>query len=73
MWTAIRRGFEQIQGVDYNETYAPVARMESIRVLLAIEAAKRLAIERFDVSTPFLNGLVDEEIFIEPPDGVNAR
>jgi len=66
----VARGFEQRQGINYGETFAPVARIESIRTILAIAAARDLEIERFDVSTAFLNGTIEEEIFVEPPDGV---
>lgn len=69
----VARGFQQIAGVDVFETYAPVAQMESIRVLLAIAAAKNLKFERFDVSTAFLNGKLDEPIHMEPPDGVKCK
>lgn len=67
----VARGFQQKEGIDYFETYAPVARSESIRTLLAIAAMRNLNIERFDVSTAFLNGLVSEDIYIEPPEGVS--
>lgn len=66
----VARGFEHCEGRDYHETFAPVARIESLRVLLAIGAIKRYNLEQFDVSTAFLNGTLDEEIFIEPPHGL---
>lgn len=67
------RGYKQRQGIDYIETFAPVARMDSIRVLLAIAAAKDLAIEKFDVSTAFLNGDITDDIYVEPPEGVETK
>ena len=68
----VARGFEQRQGIDFDETYSPVARRESIRVLLAIAVTRGMKIERFDVSTAFLNGTLDDKVFIEPPEGVRV-
>lgn len=67
----VARGYKQQAGVDYSETFAPVAKMDSIRTLLAIAAAKGLCIEQFDVSTAFLNGDITDKIYIEPPEGIN--
>lgn len=69
----VAKGFDQRQGVDYFETFAPVARMESIRILFALAAAKGLEFERFDVSTAFLNGVIEEQIFIEAPEGLSIK
>ena len=69
----VARGFQQREGIDFHETFAPVARSESIRVLFAIAAMKDLHLERFDVSTAFLNGKVDQELLIEPPEGVETK
>lgn len=66
----VARGFEQRAGVDYFDTFAPVARMEPMRVSLSIATIKDYSFERFDVSTAFPNGKVDEDIFIEPPEGL---
>jgi len=63
------RGFEQSHGVDFFQTFAPVARLESIRTLLAVGAATKRKMVRFDISTAFLNGVIGEEVFIEPPQG----
>lgn len=67
------RGFEQQPGVDYNETFSPVAWLDSFRVLCAISAAKQLRRYRFDISTAFLNGKLEEEVFVRTPDGVSAE
>jgi len=69
----VARGFLQKEGLDYDETYAPVARGESIRSLLALAIINDMTVERFDVSTAFLNGSIEESIFMEPPDGVEVR
>ena len=58
----VARGFSQIYGVDYLDTYAPVVKLASIRILLAIAAIYRLEIHQMDVVTAFLAGDLEEEI-----------
>ena len=65
----VARGFQQVQGVDYSETYAPVVKFTSIRALLATVAAHDLELHQMDVVTAFLNGDVDEDIYMEQPSG----
>ena len=65
------RGFLQREGIDYNETFAPVVRYDSLRVLLATIATKDLEVVQFDVQTAFLYGKLDETVFMEVPDGVD--
>ena len=65
----VARGFSQTYGVDYNETYAPVAKLASIRILFAIAAAYDLEIDQMDVVTAFLANLLEEEIYMEQPEG----
>ena len=69
----VARGFQQQEGRDFTETYAPVARSESIRILLAIATIKQLSVERFDVSTAFLHGTLEEDVYVDAPDGVKVR
>ena len=64
------RGFEQREGVDFYQTFAPVARVESIRLLIALAAAKDWHMTQFDISTAFLNGKIEEDVYIKPPDGL---
>ncbi|KMQ85887.1 retrovirus-related pol polyprotein from transposon tnt 1-94, partial [Lasius niger] len=61
------RGFSQRPGIDYNETYAPVIRYESIRFLFSLAAKEDFEIAQFDIKTAFLNGELDEEIFMQLP------
>ena len=68
----VARGFTQLYGVDYNETYAPVVNCASIRMLFAYAAANKLAIGQFDVKTAFLNGKLDETIYMEQPKGFES-
>lgn len=63
------RGFEQVQGVDFKECYSPVVNVTSLRVLMAVAASKNFACKVFDVKTAFLNGELDEEVFIHIPEG----
>lgn len=65
----VARGFSQIYGIDYHETYAPVASMTSIRMLLAYAAVEHLKIAQFDIKTAFLYGDLDEQIYMEQPPG----
>lgn len=58
--------------MDFDGTYAPVARLESIRTLLAICAAYELNLCQFDISTAFLNGKLEEDVFIDPPLGLQV-
>ncbi|RVW62393.1 Retrovirus-related Pol polyprotein from transposon RE1 [Vitis vinifera] len=56
-------------GVDFSETFAPVARLDTIRMLLALAAQKGWNIHQMDVKSAFLNGYLEEEIFVEQPEG----
>lgn len=68
----VARGYEQREGVDFVETFAPVATTNSIRLLLAISVVKQLAFQAFDVTTAFLNGELKETIYIEAPKGLQV-
>ena len=61
------RGFSQKEGIDYEETFAPVARYTSIRSVLALAAVIKWKIHQMDVKTAFLNGVVEEEVYVEQP------
>jgi hypothetical protein len=65
----VARGFSQEYGLDYSETYAPVARFSSIRLMLALAARHGLRMQQMDVQTAFLYGDLKEEIYMEQPDG----
>ena len=56
-------------GVDYEETFAPVAKFTSIRILLSLAAKYSLTVHQMDVKTAFLNGLLYEDIYMSQPDG----
>lgn len=61
----VAKGFFQVAGVDYNETFAPIAKMNSIRLTLAIAVAHGWAIHQMDVKSAFLHGDLDEKIYME--------
>lgn len=63
------RGFEQQQGIDYTETFSPVAGYESIRFLLALAVRRNYLLYQFDVKTAFLNGNLEEELYMLQPEG----
>lgn len=63
------KGYRQKEGLDYFDTYAPVSRITSIRVFIAIAALRGLEIHQMDVKTAFLNGELEEEIYMEQPEG----
>jgi hypothetical protein len=65
----VARGFSRIEGVDYDETFTPVARYTSIRSIIAIAAEMGWRIHQMDVKTIFLNGFIEEEVYIEQPQG----
>jgi hypothetical protein len=65
----VARGFSQIEGIDYGETFAPVARYSSIRSILALSAQMGWCIHQMDVKIAFLNGIIEEEVYIEQLEG----
>lgn len=65
----VARGFTQVHGVDYSETYVPVANMLTVRMLLAYAAIINLKFRQFDIKTAFLYGNLEEDVYMEQPDG----
>jgi Reverse transcriptase (RNA-dependent DNA polymerase) len=68
----VAQGFMQVEGIDFNETFAPVAKLVSLRVILAITAEKDLELHQMDVKSAYLNGKLKEEIFMSPPLGFDV-
>lgn len=65
----VAKGYSQRYGVDYEETYAPVVKPETLRVLFAIAAARGYSIHMMDVITAFLNSILREKIYVKQPEG----
>ncbi|HEX4706357.1 MAG TPA: reverse transcriptase domain-containing protein, partial [Candidatus Udaeobacter sp.] len=65
----VAQGFTQIEGIDYDETFAPVAKLASLRTILALSAELDLELHQMDVKSAYLNGALSNEIFMEPPPG----
>ena len=65
----VAQGYSQQPGVDYNEVFAPVARYNSIQSVLAIANQLDLEVHQMDVKSAYLNGKLDEEIYMRQPDG----
>jgi hypothetical protein len=65
----VAKGYAQVAGLDFEETFAPMARLESIRILLAYAAHHSFRLFQMDVKIAFLNGPIKEEIYVEQPPG----
>jgi transposase InsO family protein len=63
------KGYAQVEGIDFEETFSPVSRMEAIRLLLAYACSKNIKVYQMDVKSTFLNGELEEEVYIEQPEG----
>ena len=69
----VAKGFSQIEGIDYTEIFSPVVRFESVRIMLALAALENWFITAVDVKTAFLYGKLDEEIYMDQPEGFKIR
>ncbi|WVZ75412.1 hypothetical protein U9M48_023465 [Paspalum notatum var. saurae] len=65
----VAKGFSQIPGIDYNDVFSPVIKHSSIRAFLGIVTMHNLELEQLDVKTPFLHGDLEEEIYMDQPEG----
>jgi hypothetical protein len=68
----VAKGYAQREGVDFDEVFAPVARMETVRVLLALAAHSGWEVHHMDVKSAFLNGKLGEEVYVAQPPGYVA-
>ncbi|GJW68989.1 retrovirus-related pol polyprotein from transposon TNT 1-94, partial [Tanacetum coccineum] len=65
----VAKGYGQEEGIDFEESFAPVARLEAVRIFVAYAAQKNFFIYQMDVKTKFLNGPLKVEVFVHQPDG----
>jgi hypothetical protein len=65
----VAKGYSQVEGLDFGETYAPVARLEPIHILLAYATYHGFKLYQIDVKSAFLNGPIKEEVYVEQPPG----
>jgi hypothetical protein len=71
--TLVAQGYSQKEGIDYEETFAPVDRLEAIRILLAFATAKGFKLFQMDVKSAFLNGVIEEEVYVKQPLGFESE
>jgi hypothetical protein len=63
----VAQGFSQVEGLDFGETFAPIAHLKAIRILLAFATSKGFKLYQMDVKNAFLNGVIQEEVFVRQP------
>ena len=68
----VAQGFSQVQGIDYDETFSGTVKSKSIRVIMALTAMKGHILETMDFTTAYLNGVLTETIYMQPPPGFNT-
>ena len=67
------KGYKQKEGIEYDEVFAPVTRMETIKLLISLAAQHRLIILQMDMKPAFLNGVLEQEVYVEQPLGYMRR
>ena len=67
------KGFAQKKGIDFDEIFSPVVKMNSIRTILSLAAVEDLHLEQLDVKTSFLHGDLEEEIYMQQPQGYEVK
>jgi hypothetical protein len=65
----VAQGYSQVEGLDFRKTFAPAARLEAIRILLAFAASKGFKLYQMDVKSAFLNGVIHKEVYVRQPPG----
>ncbi|GKG06851.1 retrovirus-related pol polyprotein from transposon TNT 1-94, partial [Tanacetum coccineum] len=65
----VARGYRQEEGIDFEGSFAPVARLDAIRIFLSYAAHMNMIVYQMDVRTTFLNGILREEVYVSQPDG----
>ena len=65
----VAKGFSQVEGLDFGETFAPVTRLEAIRILLPYASHHEMKLYQMDVKSTFLNGFINELVYVDQPSG----
>jgi hypothetical protein len=68
----VAQGYSQVEGLDFGETFAPIAHLEAIRILLAFAASKGFKLYQMDMKNAFLNGVIQEEVYVRQPPGFES-
>ncbi len=68
----VAQGFSQVEGLDFGKTFIFIARLEAIRIILAFAASKGFKLYQMDVKSAFLNGVIQEEVFVRQPPGFES-
>jgi len=63
----VAHGYNQQEGIDFDETFAPVARLEAVKILLAYATHKDIKLYQMDVKSAFMNGFINEEVYVKQP------
>jgi hypothetical protein len=68
----VAQGYSQVEGLDFGETFSPIAYLEAIRILLAFAASKGFKLYQMDMKSAFLNGVIQEEVYVKHPLGFES-
>ena len=69
----VAKGYSQKEGIDYEETFTPVAKLNTIIMLIALATEKHWMVHQLDVKSAFLNGELKEEVYLEQPEGLSRK
>ena len=69
----VAKGFSQVEGIDYDQIFSPVVRFETVRIMFALAALESWHVSGLDVKSAFLYGVLDEEIYMEQPEGFKVK
>ena len=67
------KGYSQKARIDYDEVFAPVTRLETIRLIISLAAQNKWKIQQMDVKSAFLNGVLEKEVYIQQPSGYEVK